>query len=77
MIEGKGKDIGKLGALVVKKNDMTFKIGTGFNDKLRTQYWKNKNKMKGQLVTFTYKGITSKGIPRHPVFLRLRLNAKM
>jgi len=77
MIEGKGKDIGKLGALVVKKNDIIFKIGTGFNNKLRTQYWKNKNKMKGKLVTFTHKGTTSKGVPRHPVFFRIRLNEKM
>lgn len=76
-IEGKGKDSGSLGALVVKllKNDTKkFKIGTGFTSALRKQLWTNKEALKGKVVTFGFKGFTDGGKPRHPAFMRFREN---
>jgi len=73
-IEGKGKNIDSLGAFVVQNENKKFKIGTGFTSNMRKKYWSLKNKLKGKVVTYTHKGVTSKGIPRHPSFLRFREN---
>ena len=80
VIEGKGKDTGRMGALQVhlKKNpDVRFKIGTGFNNITRQSIWNMRKSMKGQVVTFGYKGLTKYGIPRHPAFMRFRKNASL
>lgn len=77
MIEGKGKDEGTMGALKVHlktNNSKKFKIGSGFTSKLRKNFWSKKNTFIGDTVTFGHKGLTSKGIPRHPTFIRLRAN---
>jgi len=64
--EGKGKYKNKLGSLNCKlKDDKIIKIGTGFTDKQR----ENPPKINA-IVTFKYYGLTSKGNPRFPVFLR-------
>jgi len=66
--KGKGKYIDKLGSLSCKMgNNIIIKIGTGFNAKERV----NPPKI-GDIITFKYYGLTSKGNPRFPVFLRVR-----
>ena len=77
MTEGTGKDSGRMGALVVHlKNNVSkkFKIGTGFTDALRQNFWNKKNSYIGKTVTFTHKGLTNAGKPRHAAYLRLRNN---
>ena len=77
LIEGKGKNIGKLGALQVrmlKDPSKVFKVGSGFTNVQRQEIWKNKNSMKNRAITYQYKGLTSSGLPRHPVFMRFRTN---
>ncbi|MCW8838579.1 MAG: DNA ligase [Thiovulaceae bacterium] len=65
---GDGKYKNKLGSLNCKlKSDRIIKIGSGFSDKQR----KNPPKI-GTIITFKYYGLTSKGNPRFPVFLRQR-----
>ena len=63
---GKYKDM--VGSFLCKlDNDNIIKIGSGLSDKLR------KNKLKlGTIITFKYYGLTSKGNPRFPIFLRVR-----
>ena len=66
--EGKGKFLGKMGALECQlTNGKSFFIGSGFNQKER----ENPPKV-GALITFKYYGYTKNGIPRFPVFLRIR-----
>jgi ATP-dependent DNA ligase len=48
-------------------NGIKFKIGTGFSDAQR----KNPPKV-GAVVTFKYQEISNSGVPRFPVFLRIR-----
>jgi len=68
--EGRGKYKGAIGALKCKlKNGTIFKIGSGFSDKER----KNPPKI-GTQITFKYQELTKKGMPRFPVFLRIRNN---
>ncbi len=66
--KGSGKYKNMLGSLICKMNNSkTVKIGTGFSDKQR----KNPPEI-GAIITFKYYGLTSKGNPRFPVFLRIR-----
>ncbi|MDD3815214.1 MAG: DNA ligase [Desulfocapsaceae bacterium] len=67
-IEGKGKNSGRLGSLLVKLPDKTrFKIGTGFSDGER-----DKPPPIGSIITFKYYGFLKSGLPKFPSFLRIR-----
>ncbi len=72
-IAGKGKNAGRLGALLVEmpaeggKPAQRFKLGTGLSDAQR--------KMPppvGTLVTYRYRGLNDSGIPRFASFMRVR-----
>ena len=64
--KGSGKYNNMLGSLVCKMdNSKRVKIGTGFNDEQRRYPPEI-----GAIITFKYYGLTSKGNPRFPVFLR-------
>jgi DNA ligase-1 len=65
---GKGKYKDKVGAFLCQmKNEKVIKIGSGLSDNLR----ENPPKL-GSEITFKYYGLTSKGNPRFPVFMRIR-----
>ena len=65
---GNGKYKDKLGSLTCKmKSGKIIKIGSGFSDAQR----KNPPKINA-IITFKYYGLTSKGNPRFPIFLRIR-----
>lgn len=76
--QGKGKYLDKVGALLCEVvggqlSDLTspadrlLKIGSGLSDLQRTSPPKV-----GEIITFQYIGLTQKGLPRFPVFLRVR-----
>jgi DNA ligase-1 len=66
--EGKGRYKGMIGAIKCQlDNGKIFKIGSGFTKEER----KNPPKI-GDIVTFKYKEITKNGVPRFPVFMRVR-----
>ncbi len=66
--EGKGKYEGMIGSLSCRlKNLKVIKIGSGLNDHQRAIPPKI-----GTVITFKYYGLTSKGNPRFPIFLRIR-----
>ena len=66
--EGKGKYLGKVGSLRCQlSNGVVIKLGSGLTDLQRA----NPPKI-GSKVTFKFMGLTKKGLPRHPVFLRVR-----
>lgn len=72
IIEGTGKYVGMMGALKVKtKNNIEFKVGSGFTNKNRKNMY-NKNKYIGKQITFSHKGLTNAKKPRHPSFIRIR-----
>lgn len=65
---GQGENTGRLGALLVQKADgILFKIGTGFSRNER-----DNPPPIGATITFKYNGLYSSGIPKFPVFLRIR-----
>lgn len=76
--EGKGKYVGQVGALKCQlmvnhfpalktAAERIIKIGSGLSDALRKT-----PPLLGTVVTFQYIGLTQKGLPRFPSFLRVR-----
>ena len=53
----------------VKKPKVKFHI-SGMDDKIRKTY--KKTHPIGTIVTFTYMGLSNKGVPRHANYLRIR-----
>ena len=69
-IPGKGKHAGKLGALRMEMPDgRRFSLGSGLSDALRRD-----PPPPGTLVTYRYRELTPKGMPRFPSYLRVRDN---
>jgi len=67
-IPGKGRNAGKLGALLVETPEgRRFRIGTGFSDADRAQ-----PPAIGSLITYRYRDLTSTGLPKFTSFLRVR-----
>jgi DNA ligase-1 len=67
-LTGKGKYKNMMGSLLVKdKNGREFKIGSGFSDQQRQHPPKI-----GDIISYRYTGTTKTGLPRFPVFIRVR-----
>jgi DNA ligase-1 len=65
---GKGKYAGKLGALRVRTDDgKEFSIGSGLTDADR-----DSPPPVGTVITYRFRGLTAKGLPRFPSLLRIR-----
>jgi DNA ligase-1 len=67
-LPGKGKYAGMLGALVVQRADgVQFGLGSGLTDHQRS----NPPPL-GTRITYTYQGVTARGVPRFARLLRVR-----
>ena len=67
-VPGKGKYQGMIGALQMEMPDGTrFRIGSGLSDRVRRQ-----PPPIGSYITYRYQNLTKNGIPRFPIFLRVR-----
>lgn len=70
-LPGKGKHLGRLGALLVEMpSGKQFKLGGGFTDAQR----ENPPRI-GGLVTYKYYGLSQRGIPKFASFMRVRESA--
>ena len=69
---GTGKYIGKLGSFICElKDDPSIRFNaSGMDDSIRESY-KSTHPI-GTLITITYNGFSSRGVPRHPRYLRIR-----
>jgi DNA ligase 1 len=67
-VEGKGKNIGTLGALSVRSNLGDFRIGggPGLDDAKRKEYWDNKYKYIGTTIKLRYRELSKSGLPLQP-----------
>lgn len=67
-VPGNGKYAGLLGSLEVQRPDgLRFRIGTGFTDCERAA-----PPPVGAWITYRYHGLTARGVPRFPSFVRIR-----
>lgn len=78
--EGTGRNLGKLGALIVDFRGNHVKVGSGFSDEMRDFYWKNPDKILNRVIEVKYKEITTnkegKQSLQFPVFVALREEGK-
>ena len=58
VIEGKGKDAGRLGAFVIEYKDNIVHVGSGLTDSIREEVWANPDKYIGKLIEVVYFGET-------------------
>lgn len=75
--EGTGRLEGTLGAFVLGYKDNIVKVGSGFTDEQRTEFWNNREDIIGNICEVKYKEISndkSTGFEslQFPVFIRLR-----
>jgi DNA ligase-1 len=64
---------GTLGAFICKTRDgIEFKIGSGFDQQDRENFWKNKSDYLGYIIKYKHFPIGVKDKPRHPIFLGFR-----
>ena len=75
--EGTGRLSGILGAFVLKYKENEVKVGSGFTDEQREQFWNNRDDMEGLLCEVKYKEISQdKGTGleslQFPVFVGIR-----
>ena len=69
-VPGRGKYAGMLGALVVEtESGQRFRLGTGF-----TEGDRRAPPPPGSWITYRYRAVTAKGLPRFASYLRLRLD---
>lgn len=67
ILAGKGKYKNKMGSILCQMNNgKRIKIGSGFSDKER----ENPPDI-GTEITFKYYGLSKKGVPKYPVYLRI------
>lgn len=72
-VAGTGKYVGKVGSLRVRTDDgREFNVGSGLTDVTRV----NPPKI-GTVITYQFNGLTQKGQPRFPRFLRVRVDEKL
>lgn len=65
---GAGRHKGRLGAVLVElPNGVQFAVGSGFTDAEREH-----PPALGTVVTFRYQELTDRGVPRFPIFVRVR-----
>lgn len=68
--EGEGKHEGRLGGFVLQlPKDKTCKVGGGFSDKQREDYFSFADTLVGKIVRVKFKEKTPDGLLREPVFL--------
>ena len=68
--KGKGKN--SLGAFICCGEDGTpFGVGTGFTALQRQDYWQRRHQMPGMYIEVAYQNLTSKKVPRFPVYCKL------
>ena len=77
--EGTGRLEGTLGALVLEYKGNTVKVGSGFTDEQRTEFWANRNDIIGSLCEVKYKEISNDkntGLEslQFPVFVQMRFD---
>ena len=56
--EGTGRNKGRLGAFVVDYNGNKVKVGCGYSDEERVNFWNNRDKYIGRVITVKYKEIS-------------------
>ena len=67
-----GEPKGTLGAFQVMDADgNVFKVGSGFTQAQRKEFWQHRERMIGQMIYVKYQALTDRGVPWFPVFVEV------
>lgn len=66
------KYAGMLGGVIVTRNGVSVRIGSGFSDLERKELWTNQNSLPGRLLEVEFHEVTPDGSLRHPRAVRWR-----
>lgn len=58
VVEGEGKYVGVLGAIIVDYKDNKVNVGSGFTDEQRKEYWAIKDELIGKIAQIKYKEVS-------------------
>ena len=72
LVEGTGKHVGKMGAVVVRNGKQEVQVGSGFTDALRVAMWSNPESYIGSIIEIQFQEETKDGSLRFPTFVRFR-----
>lgn len=72
LLEGTGKNSGKLGSVVVSYNGVNVQVGSGFSDELREDIWTDKESFIDRIIEIRYQEVTPDGSLRFPTFVCFR-----
>lgn len=72
LVQGEGKYLGMLGAAIVTYKGKRVRVGSGFSDEQRQQFWASPNSIKGKIIEVQFHEETPDGSLRHPRFVRIR-----
>lgn len=74
-VEGRGRNEGRLGALVVSYQGNTIQVGGGFTDADRSEFWSQRKSLIGKVVEFKVQDDSSAvAVARFNVFKRFRFD---
>lgn len=60
------------GVVIPSGGAVPFDCGTGFDDATREKFWKIRDQLIGQIITFEFRGVGTNSKPRFPAFIGLR-----
>lgn len=72
LVQGEGKYFGMLGAAIVTYKGKRVRVGSGFSDEQRQQFWASPNSIKGKIIEVQFHEETPDGSLRHPRFVKIR-----
>jgi DNA ligase-1 len=72
--EGEGKYVGMLGAFICDLKGIEVRVGGGYTDEQRKEFWKEKDNMLGKTIEVKAQEKTKDGSLRFPVFVRERID---
>lgn len=70
--QGTGRNANRLGYIKIEDGITVTRIGSGFSDEQREQYWNNQSEIVGHYVEICYQEKTKDGRFRFPRFMRVR-----
>lgn len=76
-LEGEGRNVGRLGALVVEdpETKVRSKVGTGFSDQERQDIWDNRDQLAGAVISAEAVELSPRGALRGPRFVELHTDS--
>lgn len=75
--EGKNKNKGTLGSVLVDLNGVVSEVGSGWSDEDRAEIWNNQDKYMGKILEVQFQNLSPTGCMRFPTVVRWRPDKDM